>query len=556
MSISIDYQDGEIQLNFPYNMNYINLIKTTTQNRRWNPEKRKWIMGLSDLQDQFIPTLKQQNIEFSFTDRYKDFFMKGPELINDFGLKFPLYPYQLESANKLYNNPKFGLFHEMGLGKTIVAIALINKLSQETPDIITPVERINGIQALVVCPSSLKKQWADEITKFSDLDCTVIGGTKKKREEQWSEYSTIKIINYENLRFDNQAFEKEWDVVVLDESTRVKNFSSKTSQKTKMLKNKRKIIATGTPLENSVADIYSMFQFLDPMVLGKWYDFKDEFLVTETKHFSGHEFEVITGSKNHDLLDKKIKPYYIRYKKDEVFADLPKLIEEKIYVQLLPTEKKWYNHIKSMIESKIEIIKQGEDVSIGGELQLLRILCNGEVCLKKSNTTNLEIISKQDQMTEISSKIEETLVLLKQIIMQKEKVIVFNSYTTPLGILGLRLQAEGIKYAFLHGGSDKEKEIEMFKTQEDVKVFLCQTKTGGYGLNLQEANNIIFMNLPWTDAAKEQAISRAHRCGQEKPVFVYTLVVQDTIEEKVLETIKEKKSISEKVIKQDIHKYI
>lgn len=551
--MKIDYVNNKVEVSFSYNPVWVDLIKTSTENRQWNPDRKVWVVGLSDIDLLLIPALKKANIPYIFTENYQKAFLKPKEQITDFGLKYPLYPYQLEGANALYYNNNFGLFHDTGLGKTVMSLGAINKLYLESD--------FGNLKVLILCPSSLIQQWADEIQKFSDLTYQIIQGTKEKRHKQWIEgtnkLATITIANYEKIRIDDAPLQQEWDIIILDESTRIKNFNTKTTQRVKMLKGKRKFALTATALENSIKDIFSIFDFLDPMIFGKWWKFKEQFLITELREFGGHTFEEIIGYQNLDLLKKKIQPYYIRRLKQEVLPDLPSLIEENIYIQLNANEKRHYSYLKTLIEEKIEQIKDGDQASFIGEMQLLRVLCNGEICLKRSNTNNIEIVSRQNEMAETSSKIEETLTLAKQILQNKDdKIIIFSDFTEPLFVLGKRLEKEGIGYNLLYGGSDKAEEIKEFRTNVNSKILLCQTKTGGYGLNLFEANQILFMNMPFTYATYYQAVSRAHRNGQTKTVFVYRMITQHSIEEEVMKIVTSKKELGEKLVIDELMKSI
>ena len=546
--MKIDYVNGKVEISFPYNPTWVDLIKNSTENRKWNPDRKVWVVGLSDIDLLLIPALKKANIPYLFSENYQKAFLKPKEQIKDFGLKYPLYPYQLEGANALYYNNNFGLFHDTGLGKTIMSIATINKLYLDSD--------FGNLKVLILCPSSLIQQWADEIQKFSDLKYQIINGSKEKRQKQWIDGTTTKatitLANYEKIRVDEAPLKIDWDIIILDESTRIKNFNTKTTQRVKMLKGRRKWALTATAIENSVKDLFSLFDFLDDSIFNSWWKFKEQFLITELQSFGDRDFEVIIGEKNIDVLEQKIKPYYIRRLKQEVLPELPNYIEEKVYIELSASEKHHYNYIKSIIEEKIMNIKDGDSDSFIGELQLLRVLCNGEVCLKHSNTKNLDIVSKQNDMSESSSKIEEIIILIKQLLQNnQDKIIVFSDFTEPLFILAKRLEKEGVGHNLLYGGSDKTEELKEFKTNKESRILLCQMKTGSYGLNLTEANNIIFMNRPFNPAVEYQAISRAHRNGQTKTVFIYYLITKNTIEEKIITMLNEKKEISNKIIKEN-----
>jgi len=552
--IEIKYSGGIIEVYSPYNNRLVEIFRGLS-NRKWNPEKKCWQVGLTSLEKEFLPAIKKANMLFEFDESFSNFFTSiaknAKKTKIDFKLKLPLYEFQKEGAKKMVWSPFFALFDDMGVGKTVQTIAAINKLK----------EKGEAGKVLIICPNSLKKQWHDEIKKFSNMSSLVIEGNKAKRQNLWEKRVRIKIINYELVRFDDYPFYHEWDILVLDEASRIKNSFAKTTRYIKKIRAKRRYVLTGTPIENMITDLYSIFEFLNPTILPSYRGFKEEYLITRLRNFGGLQFEEIVGYKNLDKLKKVIGPYYIRRRKEEVLKELPSLVNEKIWVELNPSERKHYNAIKKIIEEKIDNIKAGDDDSFNsilGEMTLLRVLCNGEICLKWSNPSNTEIQKMQPLMKETSSKNDECMNLIRSIIRQNgDKIIVFSDYVAPLKDLEDRLMKGQIGYSSLYGTiKNREEEIEKFRKNSNIRVLLSQIRTGGYGLNLQEANQVIFLNNPWNPAVKNQALSRTHRNGQKKTVFVYDLIVRDSIEERVLKALENKTALSEKVIAKNIKKYM
>lgn len=463
-------------------------------------------------------------------------------MINDFSTKLPLYPYQIEGANMLVENNRFCLFDSIGLGKSAQILAALNHL------------KLNNV--LIIVPNSLKQQWVDESLKFTNLTTIIIDGNPEKRLKQWKSIG-IRITNYEKLRCkDDFAFasSKIWDCIVLDEVTRIKNYNTKVTNAVNKLMATRKWVATGTPIENCVKDLYSIYKFVNPSVFGNWWNFKTNFIVSEQKIFGSREFEIVTGYKNLELLKEMIKSSSIRRTKAEVMKELPPVVEEIIWIELNPREKHYYKRLCQIVYEKLNLIKMTQQLqSILGELQLMRVLCNGEVCLKNSQTTNPEVADWLNEVGTTSTKIDTTFKLLKDLLEENNgKIIVFSEFLIPLKILRLKLTEElGENIAELHGEiKDKEKEIELFKEEKGPRIMLCQTRTGGVGLNLQMANIVVFMNRDYNPSVEEQAIGRVYRQGQTKTVFVYYILTPE--EEKINEILRSKQEIINSVIVEDV----
>lgn len=549
VDFNIDKQ--RVEVFFKYNPEYVALIKTLS-NRRWVPDDKIWVIGLSDV-EMLIEIADKNGIRVILGDNYLSTFKKNENtLINTWETKLELHKYQKEGATKLYYNKNFAIFDDTGLGKTAQCIAVISKLYLES-------DSNKDFKVLIICPSSLMKQWQEEFKKFSYIDekyITLIKGTKLKRQQLWSENSMIKIMNYDLIRFDNEPLEQEWDLIILDEATRIKNLTAKTTQQINKLKANRKIVATATPIENNVKELYSIFNFLNPDLLGKFYNFKQEYFVEELMEAYGRTFNQLVGYKNLDKLKRIIAPFYIRRIKDEVMSELPSIINENIYIDLSTSEKTIYNHIEKLIEDQKQPENMVDGSGIIGLYQLQRVLCNGEYCFKYSQSTNPDIMALQMKATEKSTKVNECSILINQILLNNpnDKILVFSDFTIPFELLKQKLVDLKIGYSELFGDVKKEEQIKEFKENPNIKVFLIQTKTGGAGLNLQEANHVIFLNKPFNPATEYQALSRSHRQGQTKTVFIYNFIVEDGIEEKIIDILKKKKDLSLKVIEKDIYK--
>jgi len=548
--ITISHEDGTIYLRFPYDESIINLIKDECHHRQWNPEKKVWVVGLADLETSLVPKLQANSIDYQFDESYLKMFAptKYEPKVLDFKTKLPLYPYQIIGANKLVDNRRFCLFDSIGLGKTAQILAAINHLQLKN--------------VLIFVPNSIKHQWVTEAKKFTDLKLVVIDGTPKKRMELWKSEG-IKVVNYEKLRCKedyNFIVNKIFDCIILDEATKIKNSQTRTSTAILNLNSLRKWVISGSPIENTVEDLHSIYKFVNPDIFGNYFAFRNNFLVTRSEIFNGREVELVVGTKNLDLLKKMIKPTSIRRTKSEVMSDLPPIVEKTIWIELNQKEEKWYSLLKSMVVEKTKALRKGiSGVSFLGELQLMRSLCNGEACLKESKTQNPNVLEWLEEVGDSSTKIDTAESLLLDLLKENHsKIIVFSDFLVPLKLLKSRLNSKGIQVAELHGEvKNKEEQIEIFKKNDDVNVFLCQTKTGGYGLNLQEScSTIIFLNRPYNPATEIQCKGRVYRLGQKKKVSIFYISVSDSREEAINEILRNKTEMANQVLMEDKLNYI
>ncbi len=452
-------------------------------------------------------------------------------------MKKELWQYEKEGVDRMYDNLHFALFDEMGLGKSVQSIALLEKLFNEG--------KLKN--CLIICPSSLKKQWYNLIREFSDLDCQIIEGSKKQRIELWNAFSTIKIANYELFRFDDLPFTTNWDVVVLDEATRIKNFYNKTTQRIRLLKADRKYLLTGTPIENTGKELWSLFNWLDYRVLGKYMAFEDRYLEVGYQRIGNRLIKMIYGMKNIEELKQRLQPYYLRRTKEDIGLQLPPLIKENIYVELSQEEKGVLRELKKMAKEKID-----REESFIGIVQMMRVVCNGLSGLANTHSQDIKIHQLSQSLTTTNNtKVDEVVKLVEEL--EKEnvgKIVVFSEFLTPLEELRSRFFN-----SLLLTGEEKVKEKEMNIqnfTSGECQILLAQTKVGGYGLNLQNANVVIFINRPWNPAVEEQAIARLYRTGQKKTVFVYYLLAEDSIEDRVNEVLENKQEIREEFLRKVI----
>jgi superfamily II DNA or RNA helicase len=467
------------------------------------------------------------------TQRQKEWFLEQVERGNrSYGvLSTRLYPYQEEGAMHLVFGRRAMLADDMGLGKTVQAIAA-SAMLKELRDI---------KQVLVICPASLKHQWAREIRRFTSLSVTVIEGKKEDRRKLYTDDSFFKIINYELIRFDDdEIFDLCLDLVILDEAQRIKNWRAKTAQMVKRLLSRYAFVLTGTPLENRIDELYSIFQFLDPRILGPLWHFNDRFYQLEKKPRGGYK---VLGYQNLDELRALIKPYSLRRTRDEVLTDLPERTDNNFFVEMTAPQWKAYDEFK---ETLARLVAKARRIPLSPKereillmcLVKMRLICNALALHDK------ELPPKDHEKT--GPKLGELDQILRdEIASNGHKAVIFSQWTGMLELTEPIIQRIGLGYVKLTGDVPSSKRgdlIERFFNDPDCRVFLS-TDAGGVGLNLQAASLVINLDLPWNPAVLEQRIARAHRHGQPHSVQVINLVAKGTIEERMLDTLAAKRNV-------------
>jgi SNF2 family DNA or RNA helicase len=432
-------------------------------------------------------------------------------------LRIPLYDFQARGAVFLACRGRSILGDDMGLGKTIEAMAAIELLARE-----------RGIRrVLVVAPASVKYQWEGEIRKFTDRTVQVVEGLKDAREEQYVEDAFYKLVNYEQVVRDLDLM-NAWrpDVVVLDEAQRIKNWESKTSRAVKRLRSRYAIVLTGTPLENRLEELYSIVQFVDDRRLGPAFEFLHEHRVLDGK---GN----LVGYRNLDKIRERLAPILLRRTRAEVLGQLPARTDSTRYVELTDAQRGPYE------EQQVNLARLlGKSVLT--DLDRKRILA----CI-----VNMRLVCDStflfDKQTNVSPKLDEFAEVIDDLMSSGDhKAVVFSQWETMLHKAAEVLDRLGVGYALLHGGmqgKERRAVLERFK-DDDCRVFLS-TDAGGVGLNLQAADTVINLELPWNPAVLEQRVARVHRMGQSRPVRVINFVTRSTIEERVLKALDSKRNL-------------
>ncbi len=435
-------------------------------------------------------------------------------------LKAEILPSQLDGIAFAAGAGRAILADDMGLGKTLQGIGVAEFLAREA-DI---------RKVLVVCPASVKAQWRSEILRFSDRDCQIVLGSGAERSAQYENACFFTICNYEQVLRDILAIERcRWDLIILDEGQRIKNWEAKTSQTIKSLRSPFALVLTGTPLENRLDDLFSVVEFVDARQLGPAFRFYNRHRVTD-------ERGKVLGYKDLDLLRERLKPILLRRTRSAVMKDLPPRTTE--IVRVAPTEEQ-----AGIEQAQMQIVSSIVRKKYISEMDLLRL--QKALLLARMNADSTLLVDKQ--APGFSSKLERLVELLEELALEEDrKIVLFSEWTTMLTLIERQIARLKLGYVRLDGAVPQKKRqllVHRFQREPRCRVFLA-TNAGSTGLNLQAANTVINVDLPWNPAVLEQRIARAHRMGQNTRVLVYLLWRQATFEEKVLATLAAKQDLA------------
>lgn len=437
-------------------------------------------------------------------------------------LKVPLYDYQREGALFAAKAGRTLIGDEMGLGKTIQAIAAAEILAQYCG-----IERV-----LVVCPTSLKHQWQREIAKFTKRPAEVIGGSLACRTEQFASPSFFKIINYDTIHRDLEAIAR-WspELVVLDEAQRIKNWSTRVARNVKRIASPYAIVLTGTPLENRLEELISIVQFIDRFRLGPTFRLLDE-------HQSRDDSGRVVGYRGLDRIGRTLEPILIRRRKADVLDQLPPRLDKTFFVGMTRQQLQHHEDNREIVARVVRkwrrygFLSESDQRSLMIALQNMRMSCDSAYLL--------------DQKTDSGPKADELATLLEELYEEPDtKVVIFSQWLRMHELLQRRFDRRKWDFVLFHGGVPSGQRgalVDRFREDRGCRAFLA-TDAGGVGLNLQHANVVVNVDLPWNPAVLEQRIGRVHRLGQQQPVTVVNFVAEGTIEEGMLSVLSFKKSL-------------
>ena len=475
-----------------------------------------------------LSELKNLNVELVLSDEFKKFWEQISTFSPDENLELPkgataeFREYQLKGFGWLWFMYKYGLngilADDMGLGKTLQALTVLQKAKE-----------VDGpMPVLVICPTTVVFNWESEIQKFApELSCLKLAGAERRALfKEIPNYDVI-ITSYALIRRDIEKLKDiNFRYVILDESQNIKNAMSQTAQAVKKLNAVHKLALSGTPIENKLEELWSVFDFLMP-----------GFLLSVAEFNSRYVNPIM--ERQDKTVEKRLKlqiyPFILRRMKRDVAKDLPDKVENIAYCELTDEQKDFY--LQVLDSTKEELFKSIEQngleksrLSIFSALLRLRQICCHPRLYDKENVKH--VMS--------SGKFEKLKVLLEEIISEGHRVLLFSQFVNMLDIVKGWLEREGIEYEYLTGKTkDRQAAVERFNNSK-IPIFLISLKAGGTGLNLTGADYVIHYDPWWNPAVEDQATDRAYRIGQTKKVFVYRLITKNTVEEKIqkLKTIK------------------
>ncbi|MEO5819728.1 MAG: DEAD/DEAH box helicase, partial [Vicinamibacteraceae bacterium] len=447
-----------------------------------------------------------------------------------------LRPYQRDALAWFGFLRRFGfggcLADEMGLGKTVMVLALLE--SQR-------LERDRGGQprrpSLIVVPRSLIFNWRHEAQRFAPvlrvLDWT--GGGRRGAHDRLLDHDVV-VTTYGTLRRDIGHLKTvAFDYVILDEAQAIKNARTDAAKAARLLQAEHRLALSGTPVENHLGELWSILEFLNPGVLGS----ASVFAATTGAPGRTRDPEALT------IVARGVRPFILRRTKDQVASELPPRTEQTIYCDLEAPQRRLYDELRT--HYRRELLGRVDAGGLGrAKLQVL------EALLRLRQAACHPGLVDRARSDEPSAKLDVLLARLAELVEDGRKVLVFSQFTTLLGLVRHRLDAAGTSYEYLDGRTrDREARVRRFQEDASCAVFLISLKAGGVGLNLTAAEHVFLLDPWWNPATEAQAIDRAHRIGQARPVFAYRLIARDTVEERVLELQGTKRALADAIVRAD-----
>ncbi len=478
-------------------------------------------------------------VEYTITEKLKEI---RRQMLGEKALSFSEVPkeikatlrsYQIEGVHWLerlrtmYLNGI--LADDMGLGKTLQAIVAISQIRKKT-----------AAPSLIVCPTSLVYNWKEECGKFNpSLKVLVIDGIPSQRKKMIEsiEKDHLVITSYTLLQKDIELYKAvTFSYGVLDEAQHIKNRGTRNAKSVKMIQAAHRLILSGTPIENSLDELWSLFDFLMPGFLSSYDRFIEKYV-----RISGQE-----AGKNLGYLKKKVSPFILRRMKSDVLDDLPPVSDIVYHCQLSEVQSELYrSYAASAREELVKLVERDgfDRVQIHVLATLTRLK---QICCHPA------IFAKEKAEIGDSAKYDMLLDLLQTLVEGKHKTVIFSQYTRMLQIMRDDFEQRGIRFSYLDGTSKNRLEIvKQFNEDESISVFLVSLKAGGTGLNLVGADTVIHYDMWWNPAVENQATDRVHRLGQKRSVSAYKLITLGTIEEKIAEMQRRKKGLVKKVVSCD-----
>ncbi len=434
--------------------------------------------------------------------------------------------YQKAGYHWLKMLERFGLSgilaDDMGLGKTIQSISVLSDLPANS-------------KSLVICPKTLLFNWAAEILKFNkSLSYMLYEGSQKERKKILDNLNVnLLFASYSIIQNDiDELSEIEFDYIILDEAQHIKNPTALRTKAVKKLKAKHRCALSGTPIENNPIELWSIFDFLMPGYLPKSRNFINKF-----------KTDPALQKESNDKLKMLVSPFILRRKKNDVLIELPDKQVQQIFCKLTPVQEKMYLQILEDVKNRyLDTENVGNNyIHILAALTKLRQICNHPHLVDKDLKKNIEFSGKLELLREI----------IVDAVEGGKKLLIFSQFVQMLKILREMLKEEKITFEYMDGSTkNRQKVIDNFNNNNNIRTFLISLKTGGYGLNLTAADTVIIVDPWWNPMGENQAIDRAHRIGQTKKVMVYKIITKGTIEEKILDLQQNKKMMFENIIEE------
>jgi superfamily II DNA or RNA helicase len=425
------------------------------------------------------------------------------------------------------------LADDMGLGKTVQVLGL---LQQRRARRVGKGDRRRP--SLCVVPKSLVFNWIDEAQRFAPrLNVVNYTGLDRKARQEELDNTDLIVTTYGTLRRDVVDLkDKRFDYVILDEAQAIKNHNSQAAKACRLLSADHRLALTGTPIENHLGELWSLFEFINPGMLGSCTAFASLCRGTRAGGNGNGHSEALTD------LSKAIAPFVLRRTKEQVLKELPEKSEQTIHCELSKRERKEYDELRDFYRAQLS--KQIDDVGL--EKSKIHVL---EALLRLRQAACHPGLLDQKMRGQSSAKLDALLEQLHEAVEGGHKALVFSQFVSLLSIVRERLDKEGIVYEYLDGQTTKRKShVERFQNDPNCPLFLISLKAGGHGLNLTAADYVFILDPWWNPAVEMQAIDRTHRIGQTRRVFAYRLIAKDTVEEKVVELQKQKRELADAII--------
>ncbi len=454
-----------------------------------------------------------------------------------------LRQYQSEGLGWMKFLRKFGfggvLADDMGLGKTVQVLALLEARRRDRAAADGNGERTKDTPqspSLVVAPRSLIFNWRQEALKFSPqlrvLDHTAVD--RARSADHFKDYDLV-LTTYGTLRRDMPYFkDMRFDYAILDEAQAIKNASSESAKAARLIQADHRLALSGTPVQNHLGELWSLFDYLNPGMMGTVGVFRDLSADAANRDATARE-----------LLARALRPFVLRRTKEQVAKDLPEKLEQTIYCELEKDQRKLYDELRDHYRTSLldrvarEGMNKAKIMVLEALLRLRQAACHPGLIDKKRSK-------------EPSAKLETLMDHIAEVIDEGHKVLVFSQFTSMLAIVKERLDEQQVVYEYLDGRTkDRQAHVDRFQSDTECKLFLISLKAGGVGLNLTAADYVFLLDPWWNPAVEAQAIDRAHRIGQDKRVFAYRLIAKDTVEEKVLQLQQNKKELADAIINAD-----